>query len=115
MDSKLAYEEYLKSPRWKELKNQALLKSGNKCQVCNSSFKLNVHHREYPKLWGEEPQSFLTVLCNKCHKLFHKKTSVKKPKGKRRNRLEKRLKKRIEERKKELNLLIESQLLDMRK
>jgi hypothetical protein len=107
MDSKSAYSEYLKSPRWKELKKQALIKSGNKCQVCNSSLKLNVHHREYPKIWGEEPQSFLTVLCNKCHKLFHKKPRVKKS---RKSRSEKRRIKKA----KELLQLMEAQRLDMK-
>ena len=84
------YHDYLKSDLWKEKREQALCAAGNKCQVCNSPNKINVHHREYPKNWGDEPQSFLTVLCDRCHRLFHKgprKKTVKNPrKGRRRNR-----------------------------
>src|SRR4030042_5165760 len=81
MNDKELYQEYLKSPRWKELRKQALQAAGNKCQVCNSSKRLNVHHRQYPEVWGTEPQNFLTVLCRKCHKLFHEsKGLVKKQK-----------------------------------
>ena len=90
MNMKELYQEYLKTPRWKELRKQALINACNKCQVCNSTKRLNVHHRQYPEVWGEEPQSFLTVLCNKCHKLFHQKPKAKQAKAKRGRRRRKK-------------------------
>jgi hypothetical protein len=32
---------------------------------------LQVHHRAYPKELGWERPSDLTVLCRRCHDLFH--------------------------------------------
>ena len=84
MDIKENYKQYLLSPKWKELRKQAIHAAQGKCQVCNSTLRLDVHHREYPRIWGEEPISFLTVLCHTCHKLYHRKTT--KPKLTKRQR-----------------------------
>jgi predicted HNH restriction endonuclease len=73
MDIKQNYKEYLLSDRWRELRKLAIHAACGKCQLCNSSIKIEVHHREYPKVLGEEPLSFLTVLCHKCHKMYHRK------------------------------------------
>ncbi len=64
------YQEYILSDRWKKLRVIALSVAGNRCQVCNSSFHLHVHHRTYERL-GFELISDLTVLCDECHELFH--------------------------------------------
>lgn len=64
------YETYLKSRGWQKKKNRALKRDGHRCRVCNSKSKLQVHHRTYERLY-EEHLDDLTVLCEKCHTLFH--------------------------------------------
>lgn len=41
------YTEYLDSEHWKTTRTTALKASGNRCQVCNSTQGLQVHHRTY--------------------------------------------------------------------
>lgn len=65
------YQEYLQSPRWKELKAQALRRANYLCQICASPQFLEVHHRRYPKVFGMEAIEDLTVLCRRCHKHWH--------------------------------------------
>ena len=80
------YTAYLKSAEWKLLRRKALDHADDRCQTCNSNKTLHVHHRVYPKELGTEKLNDLTVLCNKCHYLFHNhaplknKQSVKKKK-----------------------------------
>lgn len=65
------YQEYLKSETW-QLKRLAKFKQvGKRCQFCNSPYRLNVHHRTYERI-GKEDLNDLTVLCGKCHSVFHK-------------------------------------------
>ena len=64
------YQDYLKSDAWKLKAEDAKLRAGNRCQVCYSADRLEVHHRTYTRLGNEEPMD-LTVLCHPCHALFH--------------------------------------------
>jgi hypothetical protein len=64
------YQDYLASSRWAELREQALIRDGRKCRVCNSCKFVQVHHRKYPKVWGEETVDDLTSMCDYCHHLF---------------------------------------------
>jgi replicative DNA helicase len=54
---------------------QALSRAGHRCQVCNSPDKLDVHHRTYERV-GQEQLDDLTVLCDRCHGLFHEHTTT---------------------------------------
>ena len=45
----------------------------NKCNNCPATTELTIHHKEY-KIGYE----FVEVLCNKCHRKFHKKELKKK-------------------------------------
>lgn len=67
---RLKYAEYLNSERWKIKKEYALQWADNRCQICNSTENLNVHHRVYGNVGNEKPND-LTVLCKDCHSLFH--------------------------------------------
>lgn len=91
MTRKELYYDYLKSSRWAELRAEAIELSGGKCQVCNDVDDLHVHHRQYPEVFGEEPLSFLTVLCRRCHKMFHDSVSLKNKNGNKKTREEKRV------------------------
>ncbi len=63
------YDEYLSSVRWKMTRIVAIKRAHGKCQVCDSTENLNVHHRKYDI--GNEKVEDLTVLCRECHSLFH--------------------------------------------
>jgi hypothetical protein len=65
------YKNYLVSDTWKGIRSAAIQRAGGCCQICNSDLMLNVHHRRYPKVLGEELPMDLTVLCRRCHDLFH--------------------------------------------
>jgi len=67
------YQEYLETDEWKNKAAEAKRKAGNRCQLCNISgyvIPLHAHHRTYERL-GCELEGDITVLCAKCHQLFH--------------------------------------------
>ena len=64
------YGEYLLTKEWRKFRELALIKAGNACQVCNSTERLNVHHRTYEN-FGHERLEDVTVLCERCHKFYH--------------------------------------------
>ncbi len=64
------YARYLGSAHWFEVRAAALQAAGYRCQVCNSSLMVQVHHRTYERL-GEESPGDLTALCDACHSTFH--------------------------------------------
>ena len=66
-----AYSEYLASPQWQVIRRLAIGAADGRCQICNSDLLLQVHHRRYPNVLGWEQLSDLTVLCRRCHDLFH--------------------------------------------
>lgn len=66
----LPYNEYLLTDHWQQKRIGALERAGSRCQVCNASKGLNVHHRTYEHR-GYEHDEDLLVLCKSCHQLFH--------------------------------------------
>jgi hypothetical protein len=71
-------EVYLRSDHWRRTRIAALDRADNRCQVCNGADALDVHHRTYERLGAELPGD-LTVLCRRCHWLFHHTSTVKQP------------------------------------
>lgn len=69
----MTYLTYLRSATWRSKRIAALERAGQRCQVCNSPDKLQVHHRTYERLGNELPED-LTVLCDDCHTLFSRRT-----------------------------------------
>jgi 5-methylcytosine-specific restriction endonuclease McrA len=69
------YNSYLKSTEWQQQRRKALSYAENRCQICNHQGKaaLHVHHRSYERIGNENPED-LTVLCSRCHALFHQHT-----------------------------------------
>jgi hypothetical protein len=63
-------EVYLRSEHWREIRLAALERAEHRCQVCNRTERLDVHHRTYERVGDERPAD-LTVLCRRCHDLFH--------------------------------------------
>jgi hypothetical protein len=72
---KMPYADYLASDHWTRVRDAARDRAGYRCQVCNSSGDIHVHHRSYERR-GEESDADLTVLCADCHKLFHDNSRV---------------------------------------
>lgn len=66
----MPYEAYLRSPEWQARRRAALARAGHRCQVCNATAQLQVHHRTYERRGREEPGD-LTVLCDGCHGRHH--------------------------------------------
>ncbi len=72
----MSYRDYLQTPEWKERRAARLKAARYSCQVCNArNITLNVHHRTYVRR-GEEFARDLIVLCEGCHKLFHRNGSL---------------------------------------
>jgi 5-methylcytosine-specific restriction endonuclease McrA len=68
---KTEYAKYLRSDKWKEIRQKVFDLDGNRCCLCGSMENLRPHHRKYPKVLGEEPLNDLLTLCNTCHFKFH--------------------------------------------
>jgi hypothetical protein len=74
------YQLLLKHPKWFEKRSQIIKRDMNRCIVCGSSDKIEVHHRQYHfskslksfvPPWGYK-NSYLITLCNSCHDTGHK-------------------------------------------
>ena len=74
-----SYNEDLNDERWKEKREKILKRDGYKCRWCGSIDRLQVHHKYYNKYpdgsmvraW-DYPDDALMVLCDDCHKKYHK-------------------------------------------
>ena len=64
------YHEYINSDEWWEKATMAKWRAGERCQVCNGTYRLEAHHRTYERL-GFEDKGDITVLCRDCHQVFH--------------------------------------------
>lgn len=64
------YNSYLASAHWKEVRAAALDAAGHRCQLCNTTRRLQAHHRTYERI-GHELAGDLIVLCGSCHATFH--------------------------------------------
>lgn len=64
------YRKYLKSERWKELKDKALERDHFLCIKCNRKAQV-VHHKDYERLGSPDEIHTLVSLCHKCHKKIH--------------------------------------------
>ena len=61
------YQQYLKSPQWRAIREQVISVHNGKCQLCGSRKRLVVHHTKYPEVLGEESLETLQCLCEDCH------------------------------------------------
>ena len=64
------YDEYLQSDHWLETVRIKRWVEGNKCEICGSPHKLQVHHLTYERL-GRENLSDLQLVCEYHHKKIH--------------------------------------------
>lgn len=64
------YADYLRTPEWQWIREEAIRRAKNRCQICNGGESLHVHHRTYENR-GDEDLSDLTALCADCHRIYH--------------------------------------------
>lgn len=64
MNSK--YIEYLQSEAWRNRRLGCLIRYGYKCAACESSYRLEIHHLTYDRLYSE-PLDDLMPLCKEHH------------------------------------------------
>jgi hypothetical protein len=69
-ETQAKYRAYLRTAAWRQKREAALERADRRCQICNSAQRLDAHHRTYERIYNEQPND-LTVLCRKCHDLFH--------------------------------------------
>lgn len=62
-----------KSPNqiYDSIKNQVLERDNGKCQKCDTTEKIRVHHLIPRVCGGTDDLSNLTTLCSKCHRKAH--------------------------------------------
>ena len=78
-----------KTVRYREERKRLIKKFGGKCQICGTRSGLNFHHIRPTELYGvgrgswerltdvkRNPKSY-RLLCNSCHKKFHKRYGEK--------------------------------------
>ena len=68
--NKHEYRNYLQSGEWQGIKRLVNQRANNRCQLCNGTGVLHVHHRTYDRIMNEHPDD-LILLCEKCHSRFH--------------------------------------------
>jgi 5-methylcytosine-specific restriction endonuclease McrA len=75
----LAYDEYLRSPTWREKRRGVLLRCDGMCEGCGDQRATQVHHKSYPQdvmpgsdEWIRLEKLFdLVALCDECHSDLH--------------------------------------------
>jgi hypothetical protein len=66
------YRKYLRSPEWREISKAVKERDNNKCQECEATKKLHVHHTTYDHIFDEwDHMHELVTLCSDCHDIKH--------------------------------------------
>jgi hypothetical protein len=66
----MPYEDYLRTPEWRERSAACKRRAGHRCQLCNTGGMLHAHHRTYERR-GNEEEGDLIALCDGCHRGHH--------------------------------------------
>lgn len=69
------YQEYLESTKWKEFRKKAFEHYGRRCNKCQTTKNLQIHHLHYGNIFNEKLED-VRVLC----KYHHEETHGLKPK-----------------------------------
>jgi phage pi2 protein 07 len=62
--------EHLRSDYWKKLKKKRLKIANYRCEHCDSTHKLSLHHENYEHLLVE-PIVDVKIVCQQCHQKIH--------------------------------------------
>jgi 5-methylcytosine-specific restriction endonuclease McrA len=75
------YLAYLAAEGWIERREAAKARGGWRCALCgDEDAPLEVHHSTYKRL-GAELETDLTVLCSRCHSIFHDRRELAEQRG----------------------------------
>ncbi len=72
------YSSYIQSEQWHARRRARLDFARRRCEICNRSENLEVHHRTYERLGNEELEDLL-VVCSRCHDTFHHRLALHSP------------------------------------
>lgn len=64
------YNQYIRSERWKELRELALQRAQFKCELCGNPYSA-VHHIKYPANYDTDTLENVLVVCETCHEKLH--------------------------------------------
>ena len=64
------YYSYLKSDKWREIRNLLFEERGKCCERCGRMKNIQVHHKTYANIFRESMDDLL-ILCSICHKKEH--------------------------------------------
>lgn len=72
-DTYIIYKEQMKDERWLAFRKFVLAVRGERCECCNRTTHLQIHHLQYQKkrLAWEYTVNDVRVLCMDCHKKVH--------------------------------------------
>lgn len=71
------YQDYLKSPRWREIREDVMRRDNWECRACGHA-ATQVHHRRYDKRTMDGATTkWLIALCGGCHNRIHFKDGIK--------------------------------------
>lgn len=65
-----AYQEYMGSLGWIELREAAKARANYACERCGAVAK-EVHHKQYPDNFDDDSVDNLEALCRVCHRAEH--------------------------------------------
>lgn len=66
----MSYASYLRTPEWRQTRQQAIARAGGRCQLeAAHTGELHVHHSSYRR--GEETTADVLVVCESCHDRHH--------------------------------------------
>jgi 5-methylcytosine-specific restriction endonuclease McrA len=61
----------LEEESYRELRKQILRRDGWRCQFCGTMSNLEVHHKAFRSMSGEDTEQNLITLCQACHICVH--------------------------------------------
>lgn len=64
------YDDFLKSPAWRELRRRVMARDDFRCQYCLRADADEVHHKTYANGWLA-PAFDLVSVCAECHRKLH--------------------------------------------
>ncbi len=68
----LLYKDYLKSDKWKNIRDEVLKRDDFRCKRCGSALNLEFHHITYPADFNYDCAENIVTLCHGCHGKIHK-------------------------------------------
>lgn len=70
------YDNYLRSPEWREKRKRVLRRANGECEGCGDNYAVQVHHLTYEHV-GDEFLWELRAVCPACHERVHANTHTR--------------------------------------